>query len=281
MGRWQLDRWEFNRAEPDVVDLVWQGLELADVTPLALKPPGLTGDPTGRREWWSIGKEERPSLIRVSFKQPQAAPRQPQEPGSAERRLWWDGRLSRPNRIQLWYARLRWGDPIDLLEADIRRAKSKGVTYVTWTVLGWKREAIRTLDHIAAILGPSIAGRGRSAIEAPEADEIPPTRRRLPESPTVRGGSLSALAVIVGLTLPPLAVLFTVPTVLVLGVGTNAPKPFGVASNYFAMALCLVAASVVSALILLMLWRYSTAQGINGRQAGQLSARLQSLEAKS
>lgn len=277
MRRWPLDRWKFNRPAQDVVDLVWQALELADVTPLALKPPGLTEDPTGQREWWSIGKEERPSRIRVSFKQPQAAPTQPQEPGSVEQRRWWDGRLTRPNRIQLWYARLRWGDPIDLLEADVRGAKSKGVTYVTWTVLDWKREAVRTLDQIAAILGPLIAGR--SAIEVPEADETPPTRRRRPESPTPRGGSLSALAVVVGLTLPPLAVLFTVLTVLVLGVGTNAPKPFGVASNYFAVALGLVAAAVVSALILVMLWRYSTAQGINGRQAGQLSARLQSLEA--
>lgn len=32
--------------------------------------------------------------------------------------------MKKPNRIQLWYARLRWGDPIDLLEADVSGAKS-------------------------------------------------------------------------------------------------------------------------------------------------------------
>lgn len=93
MRRWPLDRWKLNRPELDVVDLVWQALELADATPLAQKPPGLTEDPTGLREWWSIGKEERPSRIRVRFKQPQGARAQPREPDSAEQRRWWDGRL--------------------------------------------------------------------------------------------------------------------------------------------------------------------------------------------
>lgn len=47
MRRRPLDRWKFNRPEREVVDLIWEALELADLTTMVLKPPGLTEDQTG------------------------------------------------------------------------------------------------------------------------------------------------------------------------------------------------------------------------------------------